>query len=50
MIITLVVILTMVFAPRLTLWQSRNTATDRGYQTLIAAKVAILARMAFAKA
>jgi hypothetical protein len=43
MIITLVVILTIVLAPRLTLWQVRNSATDRGYQTLINARAAILA-------
>ena len=43
MIITLIVILTIVLAPRLTLWQVRNAATDRGYQTLMDAKAAILA-------
>jgi hypothetical protein len=43
MIITLIVILTIVLAPRLTLWQVHNAATDRGYQTLIDAKAAILA-------
>lgn len=46
MIITLVVILTMVFAPRLTLWQLHNAADARGYQRLIAAKAAILAHAA----
>jgi hypothetical protein len=43
MILTLIVILTIVLAPRLTLWQVHNAATDRGYQTLIDAKAAILA-------
>jgi hypothetical protein len=43
MIITLVVILTIVLAPRLTLWQVHNAASDRGYQTLTDAKAAILA-------
>jgi hypothetical protein len=43
MIITLIVILTIVLAPRLTLWQVRNAASDRGYQTLMQAKAAILA-------
>jgi hypothetical protein len=43
MIITLIVILTIVLAPRLTLWQVRNAATDRGYHTLTEAKAAILA-------
>jgi hypothetical protein len=43
MIITLIVILTIVLAPRLTLWQVRNAATDRGFQTLMQAKAAILA-------
>jgi hypothetical protein len=46
MIITLIVILTIVLAPRLTLWQVRNAASDRGYQTLMAAKAAILAHAA----
>src|SRR5271165_783707 len=46
MIITLIVILTIVLAPRLTLWQVRNAAGDRGYQTLVAAKAAILAHAA----
>lgn len=43
LIITLIVILTIVFAPRLTLWQVHNAASGRGYQTLIDAKAAILA-------
>jgi hypothetical protein len=43
MILTLIVILTIVLAPRLTLWQVRNAATGRGYQSLINAKAAILA-------
>ncbi|MEA3105833.1 MAG: hypothetical protein QOI88_438 [Gammaproteobacteria bacterium] len=43
LIITLIVILTIVFAPRLTLWQVHNAAGGRGYQTLIDAKAAILA-------
>jgi hypothetical protein len=43
MIITLIVILTIVLAPRLTLWQVRNATTDRGFQTLMQAKAAILA-------
>src|SRR5260221_9077320 len=43
MIITLIVILTIVLAPRLTLWQGRNAASDRGYQTLRLAKAALLA-------
>jgi hypothetical protein len=43
LIITLIVILTIVLAPRLTLWQVHNTADGRGYQTLIDAKAAILA-------
>jgi|SRR5450631_1408617 len=42
LIITLVVILTIVLAPRLTLWQVHNAAGGRGYQTLIDAKAAIL--------
>jgi hypothetical protein len=46
MILTLIVILTIVLAPRLTLWQVHNAATDRGYQTLIDAKAAILAHAA----
>src|SRR5882762_9094653 len=46
MILTLIVILTIVFAPRLTLWQVHNAATDRGYQALIDAKAAILAHAA----
>jgi hypothetical protein len=46
MIITLIVILTIVLAPRLTLWQVRNAASDRGYQTLMQAKAAILAHAA----
>src|SRR5260221_3775911 len=46
MIITLIVILTIVLAPRLTLWQARNAASDRGYQTLMLAKAAILAHAA----
>jgi hypothetical protein len=43
LIITLIVILTIVLAPRLTLWQVHNTAGGRDYQTLIEAKIAILA-------
>jgi hypothetical protein len=43
LIVTLVVILTIVLAPRLTLWQVHNAAGGRGYQTLIDAKAAILA-------
>jgi hypothetical protein len=43
MIITLIVILTIVLAPRLTLWQVHDAASARGYQTLIDAKAAILA-------
>jgi hypothetical protein len=46
MIITLIVFLTIVLAPRLTLWQVRNAASDRGYQTLMQAKAAILAHAA----
>src|ERR1700686_4280300 len=46
MIITLIVVLTIVFAPRLTLWQIRNAANVRGYQALIEAKAAILAHAA----
>jgi hypothetical protein len=46
MIITLIVVLTIVFAPRLTLWQIRNAANSRGYQSLIEAKAAILAHAA----
>jgi hypothetical protein len=46
MIITLIVILTIVMAPRLTLWQVHNAASDRGYQTLMQAKAAILAHAA----
>ena len=46
MIITLIVILTIVLAPRLTLWQVRNAGSDRGYQALMAAKAAILAHAA----
>jgi hypothetical protein len=46
MILTLIVILTIVMAPRLTLWQVHNAATGRGYQTLIDAKAAILAHAA----
>ncbi|HWJ36148.1 MAG TPA: hypothetical protein VNR70_12820 [Steroidobacteraceae bacterium] len=46
MIITLIVILTIALAPRLTLWQLRNSSTDRGFQTLIDAKAAILAHAA----
>jgi hypothetical protein len=46
MIITLIVILTIVLAPRLTLWQVHNAASDRGYQTLMNAKAAILAHAA----
>jgi hypothetical protein len=46
MIITLIVLLTIVMAPRLTLWQVHNSATDRGYQSLINAKAAILAHAA----
>jgi hypothetical protein len=43
MIITLIVLLTIIFAPRLTQWQVHNAARGRGYQTLIDAKAAILA-------
>jgi hypothetical protein len=43
LIITLIVMLTIVFAPRLTQWQMNNAASGRGYQTLIDAKAAILA-------
>jgi len=46
MMITLIVILIIVMAPRLTLWQARNAASDRGYQTLMQAKTAILAHAA----
>lgn len=46
MIITLVVILTIALAPRLTLWQVHNAAGGRGYQALIDAKAAILAHAA----
>ena len=46
MIITLIVLLTIVMAPRLTLWQVHNAAGGRGYQTLIDAKAAILAHAA----
>ena len=46
MMITLIVILIIVMAPRLTLWQARNAASDRGYQTLMQAKAAILAHAA----
>ena len=43
MIITLIVILTIALAPRLTLWQTHNASNLRGYQSLIDAKAAILA-------
>lgn len=43
MILTLIVILTMVLVPRMTLWQVHNAAGSRGYQTLIDTKTAILA-------
>jgi hypothetical protein len=43
MIITLIVILTIVLAPRLTLWQVHEAGSGRGYQALINAKTAILA-------
>jgi hypothetical protein len=43
LIITLIVTLTIVLAPRLTLWQVHNAASGRGYQMLIDAKAAILA-------
>jgi len=46
MIITLIVFLTIVLAPRLTLWQVHNAASDRGYRTLMNAKAAILAHAA----
>ena len=46
MIVALIVFLTIVMAPRLTLWQVHNAASDRGYQTLMAAKAAILAHAA----
>jgi hypothetical protein len=43
LIITLIVMLTIVFAPRFTAWQMHNEASGRGYQSLIDAKTAILA-------
>jgi hypothetical protein len=46
LILTMIVILTIVLAPRLTLWQVHNAAGGRGYQTLMAAKAAILAHAA----
>jgi len=46
LILTMIVILTVVLAPRLTLWQVHNAAAGRGYQTLLAAKAAILAHAA----
>ena len=46
LILTMIVILTIVLAPRLTLWQVHNAAGGRGYQTLIDAKSAILAHAA----
>jgi hypothetical protein len=46
MILTLIVLLTIVMAPRLTLWQVHNAASGRGYQALIDAKAAILAHAA----
>lgn len=46
LILTMIVILTIVFAPRLTLWQVHNAASSRGYQTLMDAKTAILAHAA----
>jgi hypothetical protein len=46
MILTLIVILTIVLAPRLTLWQVHNAAGGRGYQSLMDAKAAILAHAA----
>jgi hypothetical protein len=46
MILTLIVILTIVLAPRLTLWQVHNAAAGRGYQSLLDAKAAILAHAA----
>jgi hypothetical protein len=46
LILTMIVILTIVLAPRLTLWQVHNAAGGRGYQSLIDAKAAILAHAA----
>jgi hypothetical protein len=46
LILTMIVILTIVLAPRLTLWQVHNAAGGRGYQTLMDAKAAILAHAA----
>src|SRR5947208_1549899 len=43
LIVTLIVILSIVLAPRLTLWQVHNAAGGRGYQALIDAKAAVLA-------
>jgi hypothetical protein len=43
LILTMIVILTIVLAPRLTLWQVHNAAGGRGYQRLLDAKAAILA-------
>lgn len=46
LILTMIVILTIVLAPRLTLWQVHNAAGERGYRTLTDAKAAILAHAA----
>lgn len=46
LILTMIVILTVVLAPRLTLWQVHNAAGGRGYQALMDAKSAILAHAA----
>jgi hypothetical protein len=43
LILTLIVVLTIVLAPRLTLWQVHNQASERNFQALIDAKAAILA-------
>jgi len=46
LILTMIVILTIVLAPRLTLWQVHNAAGGRGYQSLVDAKAAILGHAA----
>jgi hypothetical protein len=46
LILTMIVIMTIVLAPRLTLWQVQNADSGRGYQALMDAKAAILAHAA----
>jgi hypothetical protein len=43
LILTMIVMLTIVLAPRMTLWQARNASVGLGSQALIDAKAAILA-------